>query len=618
MRGSVRHGGLGLAGIVLVLAGLAVLSARTDGPISWHITSGSSMRPSIEPGTLVVVARQPSYAAGDVVAYRSAELRGQVVLHRVVGIEDSRLLLQGDSNSWVDAERPLPSEALGSPVLQLGGVGGVLGWLRQPAALGMAAALLALPFVGAGRRSRRGRRDAVSARVRGLRRSGPGRVPDEPTDRAAPRWQLPAAGPTWTPDDVADDLLADPAPLGAVAAPPAEDVVGRWAAVQAAGARLHGVRAPAAVETGVAATAALCLLLAAVATVGPLVRTETTERSAEHLLSWSYGERVAPGIVYADGLVETGDTLYTRLVSTVDVTAQLDVEAPADARVSGTWRLDVSVEDDNGWRRTAVAGTPAPVTGRSQRLSVDVPVAELLDLSRRAAEESGVEAGRRLISVQASVDLLVESDGAVHEARLTPMLAFLADDSKVRLVDGSLVEQRGAVALTSPWRTRTVHLAGLAVPAGPLRIAGLAGAVLALAGLGVLRAARRSEKEDERITRTAGHLLVPMDDLHEPALTVDVSSFEALAAIAASYDRRVLFGDHDGLRVYLVLDDGVAYRYYSTAAAAQLEATAASCPEAATAVPALAGGPPVDDRPHRGPAPSVPQQRTAGRQSARS
>jgi hypothetical protein len=509
MRRSVRRGGLCLVA-VLLLAGLAVLSARTGGPISWHITTGSSMQPAIQPGTLVVVARRASYDIGDLVAYPSREL-GQVVLHRVVGIEDGQLLLRGDSNSWLDPERPLPAQALGSRLFQLPGVGGLLDWLGQPGPMGAAVALSALPFLG--------------VRRRGGSRTG--------SDVGG----LPTAGRPWTLP------------------------------------RLR--RVPATAETAFAGVAGLLAVLAAAATVGPLVHVGAAGRTGSHAVVWSYGAQVAPGVVYPDGRVQTGDTLYTRLVPAAEVAAQLTVDVEDGTRLAGTWAVDITIEDDSGWRRTTHTGSPVAVDGPVERLTVPLPVSELLALWQRAAEESGVQSTGRRITVQARLDLALESSGTVVAARATPALVFTADDDKLRLLPDTRLEQRAAIALPDRVTAETVQLAGRGLPATPVRIAAGSGALLSLLALALLRIGRATESEDEQIARTAGHLLVPMHDLDEPASTVDVTSFAALTAIATHYERKVLFGDHDGLRVYLVLDDGVAYRYYSRPAVASIEAAKA-------------------------------------------
>jgi signal peptidase I len=546
---------LAIVGLCLALAGLGALSGRTGGPISWVITAGTSMQPEISPGTLVVVQRQPSYEVGDVVAYRSSQL-GQTVLHRVVEVDGSTLILKGDANSWLDPVSPAPEDVIGERTLQIAGAGRVLQLLQNPVALGALAGLVVVPFItGGGRGNRRRRTPRVS------RLSSRGR----PTGTSS-TFQLPTSGPTWTPDPEPElpqvqPTRREPALLGA-----GDD--GFLA--------LPGpLRVSPAVETAVAASAAGFLLLGALATVGPFVEQTSPDRRAEHAVTWSYGADVVPGVVYPDGVAGTGDTLYTRLVDDADVAAELRLAVPEEVQVEGTWRLAVTVDDDSGWKQQTYLGRPSTVSGPVQSLSVRVPTTELLDLARRASQESGVESSARRLTVQALLDLTVEAGGEQQPVAAAPMLVFNADDRQIRLADPTQLDQRGEVILPAEARPTVLRLLGVTVPAPQARLIALAGALLSLLVLALLRGARRHDDEDARISRAASELLVPVSDLDEPDRTVDVASFEALAAIAARYERMVLFGDHDGLRVYLVLDDGVAYRYYSAQAAAALEAASA-------------------------------------------
>jgi signal peptidase I len=551
---------LAIVGLCLALAGLGALSGRTGGPISWVITAGTSMQPEINPGTLVVVHRKPSYEEGDVVAYRSSQL-GQTVLHRVVEVDGSTLILKGDANSWLDPVSPKPEDVLGERTLQIGGAGRVLQLMQNPLALGALAGLVVVPFLtGGGRGSRRRRPPRVAAR--------PSRR-DRSTGTSS-TFQLPTSGPTWTPD---------PEPE-----PPVVQTTRREPAAIGAGddgfLALPGpLRVSPGVETAVAVAAGGCLLLGVLATVGPFVEQTSPDRRAEHAVTWSYGADVVPGVVYPDGVARTGDTLYTRLVNDADVAAELRLTVPEEVQVEGTWRLAVTVDDDSGWKQQTYLGRPSTVSGSAQSLSVRVPTAKLLDLARRASQESGVEASARRLTVQALLDLTVEAGGEQQPVAAAPALVFNADDRQIRLADPTQLDQRGEVILPAEARPTVLRLLGVSLPAPQARLVALAGTLLSLLVLALLRGARRHDDEDARISRAAGELLVPVSDLDEPDRTVDVASFEALAAIAARYERMVLFGDHDGLRVYLVLDDGVAYRYYSAEAAAALE-TAAAVPAA--------------------------------------
>jgi signal peptidase I len=549
---------LAIVGLCLALASLGALSGRTGGPITWVITAGTSMQPEINPGTLVVVQRKPSYEVGDVVAYRSSQL-GQTVLHRVVEVDGSALVLKGDANSWLDPVSPDPADVLGERTLQIPGAGQVLKLFQNPLALGVLAAVAAgalLPRSGSTSRRRR---------LPSVRSS---RSPRERTPKVAPgsaAFVLPTSGPTWTPEPEPEPASEQPRPRQSVLVAAGDDGF----------LTLPGpLRVSPAVETAVAAAAGFFLLLGALATAGPFVERTDAGRSAEHAVSWSYGASVVPGVVYPDGEVLTGDTLYTRLVDDADVAAELRLTVPRGVQVEGSWRLAVIVDDESGWKQQTYLGRPTPVSGPAQSLSVRVPTADLLDLARRASQESGVESSARRLTVQALLDLTAEADGVRQPVAAAPALVFNADDRQIRLADPTQLEQRGEVALPPAAQPTVLSLLGVTVPAPQARLVALAGGLLSLLVLALLRGARRSDDEDARISRVAGELLIPVTDLDEPDRTVDLPSFEALAAIAARYERMVLFGDHDGLRVYLVLDDGVAYRYYSAAAAAALEASA--------------------------------------------
>ncbi|HHX65875.1 MAG TPA: hypothetical protein GX702_13415 [Chloroflexi bacterium] len=120
-----------LAGLVAAPVWFLFLRpAALGGPASYIIVSGSSMRPTLEDGDLVVVRRQPTYAVGDVVAFRTDQ--GNVI-HRIVGgSPEEGYLLQGDNRDYADEWRPRVEDVLGRRWLHLPSGGRALPSLRQP------------------------------------------------------------------------------------------------------------------------------------------------------------------------------------------------------------------------------------------------------------------------------------------------------------------------------------------------------------------------------------------------------------------------------------------------------------------------------------------------------
>lgn len=146
---------LTIAGAAGAIAAVAVSVAMVTGTVGLVTTAGSSMRPGISDGDLVVVVRQASYRPGDAVAYRSREL-GRVVLHRITGVEGGRFVLRGDANSWDDTDRPSPTEVLGRQRVRIPRGGRMLAALRSPWVLGVLLVLIGAASTGGIRRGRAG------------------------------------------------------------------------------------------------------------------------------------------------------------------------------------------------------------------------------------------------------------------------------------------------------------------------------------------------------------------------------------------------------------------------------------------------------------------------------
>jgi signal peptidase I len=116
------------------------------GQASYVIVNGNSMEPGFHLGDLVIVHSAPSYAIGDEVVYRDADLK-RYVFHRIVGQDLDHFLLQGDNNTWVDSYHPTAGEILGKDWINLPGVGKAITWLRTPTILAVIVALIGTIFM---------------------------------------------------------------------------------------------------------------------------------------------------------------------------------------------------------------------------------------------------------------------------------------------------------------------------------------------------------------------------------------------------------------------------------------------------------------------------------------
>ncbi len=116
-----------VAGWVLLAVGAVLLwPAPLGGVVGLTVVSGHSMERTYHSGDLVITARQPSYAAGDIVSYvvPAGEFGGGGrVIHRIVGLSAGHYTTQGDNNAATDPWSFEDGDVTGRAVAVLPGVG---------------------------------------------------------------------------------------------------------------------------------------------------------------------------------------------------------------------------------------------------------------------------------------------------------------------------------------------------------------------------------------------------------------------------------------------------------------------------------------------------------------
>ncbi|HLP22851.1 MAG TPA: signal peptidase I [Microbacteriaceae bacterium] len=126
------------------------------GDLSAVQVEGTSMEPTLHDGDYVFARHTAQVNVGDVIVYQvdDGNVHGRVI-HRVVDVApDGSITTQGDNRATEDPWTVTPDSVIGTYVLRIPGLGGVLTWSRgSPVLVGaLAAALVALAFVPLRRR----------------------------------------------------------------------------------------------------------------------------------------------------------------------------------------------------------------------------------------------------------------------------------------------------------------------------------------------------------------------------------------------------------------------------------------------------------------------------------
>lgn len=96
--------------------------------VGMSVVLSGSMEPELSVNDLVIVRETDGYEIGDIVVYQDGS---SLVIHRIVSIEDSTVITQGDANNVADA--PISASAIkGKEVVHIPFVGAAMRFLKTP------------------------------------------------------------------------------------------------------------------------------------------------------------------------------------------------------------------------------------------------------------------------------------------------------------------------------------------------------------------------------------------------------------------------------------------------------------------------------------------------------
>jgi signal peptidase I len=496
-----------IGALVVILAACAAAWAVLAPP-----ELGGSTRYVITEGS----SMEPKLHAGDLalVRERTTVGNGDVVLyehprmeahvlHRIVRESGGRYVLKGDNNDFLDDVRPTADAIEGKLWVTLPNVGSAILWAREPFHAALIVFALAFFALGGGA--------TISALRRRSRATGPTRVAAE------------AAG---TSSGLAQGLL----------------VVGL------AGLAVFG-------------------LLALVSFTRPDARTQVVPDAYAHVGKFSYGAAVEPSDVYPDGVVDTGEAVFTSLVPSLDVGFGYRLQGEDTTGVRGTTSLAAILSDGLGWEREIPLAEPAPFVGRTARAEGTLDVAEMRAIVDEMKALTGSGTSSFGLRITAKVAMRGQVVGEPVAQVFSPGLPLVLDTISLhpessgessftfRKAGGVTVQVAAPIALgglqLSVENARRLALLGLVLAA-----------ILAAAG-GVLFWRGRTGGEPSQIASLFGDRMITISrpPSVDPARVTELSDAESLLRLAEHHGRIVLHWREGRDYVYEVDDGGSVYRY---------------------------------------------------------
>ena len=508
----------GAAFLLLGAAWFFVAPQALGGPVSYVVIYGTSMEPGLHAGDLVAVRTASDYRVGEAVAYYNDDIR-QIVLHRIIAIQDGRYRFQGDNNDFVDPYQPTKDELIGEMWFRLAGAGTILKRIQAPMPAAIMAGVIGLVAAG-GAGANRGRRTTGPEN-----RDGNG---------------SPSRRPTGTPS------LAP----RAVAVAFAVGVVGFGA-------------------------------LAGFSWSHPDVEQAPARIRYSHEGAWRYAADVPTGAVYERD-VTTGDPIYLNVVEQTDISFDYEF-VTSTQEVAATGSLEARLSAANGWTRTfsilpaEEIGSSGSLSGPLELR----PLARAIDRLETATDVVQQSYGLEIvapITVTGTVDGVPLEDTFESSLRFNldrQQLQLERDPEAPAPTPGEPITttDSGAIA-TAQEVPATLDILGVSLPIEAARIAALGGLFLCLIGALVttiprLRARRRDEPS--RIRARYGSWLVPARALDlTTGRSVEIESFDALAGLAERFDLPILY-HRSGDEHRYVIDGGATLYVYSAQGAADAD-----------------------------------------------
>ncbi len=488
----------------------SVRSATIKCQATMVIVDGNSMEPGYHQGGLIIVHSSDYYQIGDIVAYKHLQM-GKYVIHRIIGEELNRFILQGDNNTWTDGFKPSQVEIIGKHWIHIPKLGKVISWLRKPYYLAFTVSL----FGGV----------------------------------LMINW-FKEKNKKWRPK------------------PKKTFSMYQWINAE------HLGKSGETYFLSLGIFLIIAIIFGGIAFSKPVEKNIPQDVYYKHTGEFNYSAP-APEGVYDNTTIQSGSPVFLKLTCEIQVSYQYTLNGNVLSGIHGTQAMAAVISDTTGWKRTIPLQIESVFQGnsvKSQSLFNVCQASEMVDALR---EKTGLQRSEFSLAIVPSTKVSGQISGLRLDDEFSPTLNFKFNDIGFWMVSSNPPGSQESDPLNPSsegmlrnWveTPETMAFLGLDLPVNGVRWGTSILFVLSAGWLGFLM---YSTEKMSRTSQSAGIQLrySPMIvnvQKQPPALRrgdVEVQKFEDLARLAERNNSVILHEfDQDGTHTYLVEEDNTIYR----------------------------------------------------------
>ena len=537
--------------VFVVTAWIIFAPLQLGGQAAYVIVNGNSMEPGFHLGDLVIVHEVLDYQVGDIVVYRSEQLKS-FVFHRIIGKNLDFFTLRGDNNSWTDSYQPTRKEIVGKLWIHIPRVGKLVQWLRHPINFALMA----------------GAAGGILAAAVLMSRSKRGKAKSK---KSGSEWFDNMKKPSIR--DLATSL-AQSAPLKAFRAKRSTAIVPRKEVP--APVRGQETRSWSGIIEGLFFVLGLLafasLVVGFIAFTRPLWRNVPDDVSYQQTGTFSYSA-VVPSGVYDSNILNSGEPVFSKLTCLFNL--QFDYTLAGDdlQGLAGTHQLNAQViEPDSGWQRTIPIEQETPFSGNTFTTQNILNLCQIEQIVAAMELKTEFRATYYSLVITPSVTVTGNISGRELQDTFEPQLTLLFDQVHFFLARtepplGDPLNPSVTGILTG-FRTEanTLAVLGKEFDISDLRTYAIIGLVFSLVGLlslvtFITVVARRSQ--EALVQMKYSSMLVDIHGRNQelPSPAIEVVTMDDLAKLAERHNSLILHERHGLIHHYLVQGDRITYRF---------------------------------------------------------